>query len=60
MQELIRIWESKSFETKFPVFKRELAKDGKASNIANYVNTLRGAISPDEALFENKMIKKNW
>ena len=40
-----------------PVFKRELAEDGRASFSASYVKTLRGGNIPVEALFAKIMIK---
>ena len=40
-----------------PVFKQELAEDGRASFSASYVKTLRGGNSPVEALFAIIMIK---
>ena len=51
------MWESKLFQKKLPVFKRELAEDGRASFSASYVITLRGGHSPVEALFAKIMIK---
>ena len=50
--------ESKPFQTKLPVFKRELAEDGRASFSASYVKSFRGGNSPVEALFA-KIIFKN-
>ena len=51
------MWETKSFETKLPVSKRELAEYGRASFSAGYVKTLRGGNSPVEALFGKIMTK---
>ena len=45
------MWESKSFQTKLPVFKRELAENGRASFSASYGNR------PVEALLAKIMIK---
>ena len=49
--------DSKSFQTKLPVFKREIAEDGRVSFSASYVKTLPGRNSPVEALFAKTMIK---
>ena len=57
MQEMFWMSASKSFQTKFPVFKQELAEDGRASFSASNVKTLRGGNSPVEALFAKLMIK---
>ena len=51
------MWESKSFQTKLPLFKRALAEDGRASISASYVKSLRGEKIPMEALFAKIMIK---
>ena len=51
MQELILMWESKSFQTKLPIFKQELAEDGRAPFSASYVKILRGGNNQVEALF---------
>ena len=45
------MWESKSLQTKLPVFKRKLAEDSRASFSVSYVKILRGGNSPVEALF---------
>ena len=50
------MWESKSFQTKLPVFKRELAEHGRASFLASCV-TLRGGNSQAEAMFAKIMLK---
>ena len=51
------MWESKSFQTKLPVFKRELAKDDRASFSASYVKTLPGGNRSLETLFDKIMIQ---
>ena len=47
----------KSFQTKLPVFKRELAEDSRASFSAIYVKIVRGGNSPLEALIAKILIK---
>ena len=49
--------DSKSFQTKLPVFEQQLAEDVGASISASYVKVLRGGSSPVEALFAKIMIK---
>ena len=51
------MWEYKSLQTKLPVFKRELAEDGRASFSLSYVETLSGGNSPVEFLFAKATIK---
>ena len=52
------MWEFKSFQTKWPVFKRKLAEDGRALFSNSYVNTLRGRnSSARQAQFAQIMIK---
>ena len=57
MQELLRMWESKSFQRKLPVFKQELDEDGRVSFSASYVKTLRFRNIPVEPLFAKVMLK---
>ena len=45
------------FQTKLPVFKREIAEDGRASFSGSYLKTLLGANSPVEALFAKILTK---
>ena len=49
--------ESKLFHTKLPLFKWELAEDGRVSFSASYAKILRGGNSPVEALFAKIMIQ---
>ena len=51
------MWESKSFQSKLPIFKQELAEDGRASFSASYVKILRCGSCPLRALFAKIMIK---
>ena len=51
------MWESKSLQTKLPVFKRELAEDGKDSISAGCVKILRRGNSPVEVLLAKIMMK---
>ena len=57
MQEPFWMCDSKSFQTKLPVFERKLAEDVGASISASYVKILRGGSSPVEASFAKIMIK---